>query len=52
MMLLTGGGWFYIAQKNRLKDDAESDLSAMARLKVDQISPWRSGSTFRLPLPP
>ena len=42
MLLMSGGAWFYIAQRNRLKDAAESDLSVMAQWKASQIVEWRA----------
>ena len=42
LVILAGGGWFYIVQRDRLQAAAEENLDAIARLKVDQIVQWRS----------
>jgi hypothetical protein len=39
---LVGGGWFYRSQEQRLWRSAEAELQAVLRLKVDQISAWRT----------
>jgi two-component system cell cycle sensor histidine kinase/response regulator CckA len=41
-VLLAGSGWFYVAQNKRAEAAVAEDLSAMAALKVDQITQWRS----------
>jgi len=43
MMLLAGGAWFYAVQERELKQQAEDDLVAVARFKVDQIERWKRG---------
>lgn len=39
---LAGGAWFYQSQKRFLQQNAEIELQAIARLKVNQIIAWRS----------
>ena len=39
--LLGSGAWFYRAQKQDLRHQAETQLEAVARLKADQIVAWR-----------
>ena len=39
--LLGLGAWFYRAQKQDLRHQAETQLEAVARLKADQIVAWR-----------
>jgi PAS domain S-box-containing protein len=41
LVLLVGGGWFYRAQETRLRAEAEENLQAISRLKIDQITQWR-----------
>jgi PAS domain S-box-containing protein len=36
-----GGGWFYHVQKQTIRQMIETNLSAVARLKADQIAAWR-----------
>lgn len=42
LVLLCGGGWFYRAQEQRLRAEAEEYLQAISHLKVAQISQWRA----------
>jgi PAS domain S-box-containing protein len=39
--LLIGGVWFYHDQEREIREKVERDLSAIARLKTDQIEAWR-----------
>jgi len=41
VFFLLGGLWFYLDQRARLRQDAESELQAVADLKVNQIVEWR-----------
>jgi two-component system, cell cycle sensor histidine kinase and response regulator CckA len=41
MAALSGGAWFYRDQKQSIRKRIEEDLSAIARLKADQIAAWR-----------
>jgi len=41
VFFLMGGLWFYLDQRARLRQDAESELQAVAQLKVNQIAEWR-----------
>jgi PAS domain S-box-containing protein len=41
LALLGWGAWFYQAQRQELRRDAEMQLEAVARLKADQIAAWR-----------
>ena len=40
--VLAAGGWFYRAQEQHLRRNAESYLGVIAQLKVDEITRWRS----------
>lgn len=40
--LLSGGAWFYRDQEQSIQKRIEEDLSAVARLKADQIAAWRN----------
>ncbi|MBI5118138.1 PAS domain S-box protein [Candidatus Poribacteria bacterium] len=42
LVLLAGGVWFYQGQEERLRQEAEANLDAIARLKVDEIVAWRA----------
>ncbi|PKO14281.1 hypothetical protein CVU37_14780 [candidate division BRC1 bacterium HGW-BRC1-1] len=42
LVLLVGGAWFYRAQMQSTLQAANENLSAIARLKVDQIARWRT----------
>ena len=42
LLLLVGGVWFYVSEKNRLIGVSQSDLNAIAQLKIDQIVQWRT----------
>ncbi len=42
LLLLAGGAWFYRAQEQQLRREAEADLQAIADLKVSQIVGWRA----------
>lgn len=42
LALLVGGGWFYRTQERRLRAEAEDNLKAISRLKMDQITQWRT----------
>jgi PAS domain S-box-containing protein len=37
-----GGAWYYHAEEQRVRDDVETQLEAIAQLKVDQIVQWRA----------
>ena len=39
--VLSGGAWFYRDQEQSIRKRIEEDLSAVARLKTDQIAAWR-----------
>jgi PAS domain S-box-containing protein len=39
--LLSTGAWFYHDQEQNIRKRVEEDLSAVARLKADQIAAWR-----------
>ncbi len=41
MGLLAGGIWFYRTQEQNMRYEVEKELSAIARLKADQISAWQ-----------
>jgi two-component system, cell cycle sensor histidine kinase and response regulator CckA len=41
LALLFGGGWFYRLQEQTLRRQKETDLSAVVRLKAQQIKVWR-----------
>ncbi len=41
LALLFGGGWFYRVQELTLRQQKETDLSAVVRLKAQQIKAWR-----------
>ena len=38
---LAGGGWLFLTQERRLKQQAEDDLATIARFKIEQIENWR-----------
>ncbi len=40
--LVVGGGWFYTAQRQAVRQEVEVDLLTIAGLKVEQISAWRT----------
>jgi PAS domain S-box-containing protein len=40
--LLLGGLWFYESERRRLQSEAEANLEAIAKLKVEQIVQWRT----------
>ena len=40
--LVMGGGWFYTAQRQAVRQEVEADLLTIAGLKVEQISTWRT----------
>ncbi len=42
LALATGGAWFYRAQEQILRSAAETNLEAIAQLKVNQIVQWRN----------
>ncbi|MFH0784395.1 MAG: ATP-binding protein [Pseudomonadota bacterium] len=42
LLLLAGGIWFYRTQERIVRQKAEEDLTAIGRLKVDQIVRWRN----------
>ncbi len=42
VIVLGAGIWFYRAQEEHLRANAESELHAIARLKVTQITEWRT----------
>jgi hypothetical protein len=42
LALVTGGGGFYRVQGRTMRQRAEENLSTIARLKVRQITAWRS----------
>ncbi len=42
LALLAGGIWFFRAQQEYLRQIAENELLAVAQLKVEQITDWRS----------
>jgi len=39
--VIAAGIWMYIEQARMLRDEAEHDLAAIARLKVEQITAWQ-----------
>ncbi len=41
LALLFGGGWFYRVQEQTMQQENETDLSAVVRLKAQQIKAWR-----------
>ncbi len=41
LALLLGGGWFYRVQEQTMRQQNETDLSAIVRLKAQQIKAWR-----------
>jgi two-component sensor histidine kinase len=41
VLMLVGGRWFYLLQRDSLRLDAEAQLDAIARLKVAQVADWR-----------
>ena len=41
LALLFGGGWFYRMQEQTMRQEKETDLSAIVRLKAQQIKAWR-----------
>ncbi|MGO9687894.1 MAG: GAF domain-containing protein [Syntrophobacteraceae bacterium] len=41
LALLFGGGWFYRFQEQTVRQEKETDLSAIVRLKAKQIKAWR-----------
>ena len=45
--VLIGGAWFYQAQEKRLERRATAELTAVARLKVDEIVRWRGEEIAR-----
>jgi PAS domain S-box-containing protein len=42
LVILAGGGWFYHNQKQHMQHQAEAELEAVARMKVNQIVQWRA----------
>ncbi len=42
LALVAGGAWFYRVQEQLMRHEAEENLSAIARLKADQIAAWRN----------
>ena len=40
--VLAGGGWFCYAEEQRLREDAQANLQAIAELKANQIIAWRA----------
>jgi two-component system cell cycle sensor histidine kinase/response regulator CckA len=40
--VLAGSAWLYRAQEQALRQKAEANLTAVAQLKVDQITQWRA----------
>jgi PAS domain S-box-containing protein len=43
LALTAGGGWWYRAQERQLRGQANDGLTAIARLKMNQLATWRSG---------
>jgi two-component system cell cycle sensor histidine kinase/response regulator CckA len=43
LALVVGGAWFYRIQEQTMRHEAEQNLTAIARLKADQIAAWRKG---------
>ena len=41
LALLGGGAWFYLAQKEHVRQEVERDLTSIAREKIDRIVTWR-----------
>lgn len=41
LVLVTGGAWFYHDEQRRIRRQVESELAAVAQLKVQQIAAWR-----------
>jgi PAS domain S-box-containing protein len=41
LVLLASGAWFYGAQEHRFRQETETQLAAVAQLKVGQIAAWR-----------
>jgi PAS domain S-box-containing protein len=41
LALLFSGGWFYRVQEQTVRQEKEADLSAVVRLKAQQIKAWR-----------
>ena len=41
LSLLAVGAWFFRAQEQTMREAVKTDLSAIVRLKVDQIAAWR-----------
>lgn len=49
LVVLAGGAWLFTTQEHRLKHQAEDDLAAIARFKINQIENWqreRLGDAF------
>src|SRR5512133_2314146 len=42
ILLLAGGLWFYLEQKEAMRLEIEKNLTAIAHLKADQIAAWRN----------
>ena len=42
LAVFAGGAWFYRAQEQQVRADVETQLEAIAQLKVDQIVQWRA----------
>ena len=42
LALVAGGAWFYRVQEQLMRHEAEKNLSAIARLKADEIAAWRN----------
>jgi signal transduction histidine kinase len=42
LVMPAGGYWFYQGQEQRVRQEAEEQLQAVAQLKVDQIAEWRA----------
>lgn len=36
------GGWFYVAQEEHVREISQTNLGAISRLKIDQITNWRN----------
>lgn len=41
VLLLAGGTWFYLEQKEAMRLEVERNLTAIAQLKAQQIAEWR-----------
>jgi len=38
--IMISGGWFYQSQKSQMEQSVTNELTAIAELKVDQITSW------------